>query len=184
MATNQLLINRVIDRSVTKDLALISAGVALLLATAQLQIPFYPVPLTMQTLAVLLLAAGLGPVRGSLSVLGYLSLGAAGLPVFAGYKNLLLATTTWGYLLGFLVAAVVVGAIATHWRLASWWRVATAFAIGSVLIYLFGIAGLMFTLGLSAGEAVGVGVIPFLLGDVVKAALAAALLPLAWKFAR
>jgi biotin transport system substrate-specific component len=184
MATNHLLINRVIDRSATKDVALVASGVALLVATAQLQIPFYPVPLTMQTLAVLLLAAGLGPIRGGLSVLGYLSLGAAGLPVFAGFKNLMLATTTWGYLLGFLAAALVVGAIASHWKLSSWWRVAVAFAVGSAVIYLFGSAGLMVTLGISAVDAISVGVLPFLLGDVAKAAIAASLLPLAWKLSR
>jgi biotin transport system substrate-specific component len=184
LSTNQLLINRVIERSLAKDVALVSAGVALLVATAQLQIPFYPVPLTMQTLAVLLLAAGLGPVRGASSVLGYLALGAAGMPVFAGYKNLLMATTTWGYLLGFLAAAVVIGYLGSRWQLSSWFRVAVSFALGSVVIYLFGVSGLMISLGLQPIQAISAGVLPFLLGDIAKAVIAAALLPLAWKFAK
>ncbi len=184
MSTNQLLINRVLDRTIAKDVALVVSGVAMLVATAQLQIPFYPVPLTMQTLAVLLLAAGLGPVRSAASVLGYLSLGAAGLPVFAGFKNLLMATTTWGYLIGFLVAAIVVGAIGSRWQLSNWYRVAVAFALGSAVIYLFGMAGLMLSLGIDAIAAFSAGVAPFLLGDLVKATIAAALLPVAWRLAK
>ena len=96
----------------------------------------------------------------------------------------MMATTTWGYLIGFLAAALVVGAIASHWRLSSWWRVAVTFAIGSSVIYLFGVTGLMASLGVSTIEALSVGVLPFLIGDVVKASIAAALLPLAWRIAK
>lgn len=184
MSTNQLLINRVIDRTIARDAALVTAGVALLVATAQIQIPFYPVPLTMQTLAVLLLGAGLGAVRAGLSVAGYIALGAAGMPVFAGFKNLLMATTTWGYLLGFLFAAVLIGLVGARWQLSNSVRVAASFLLGSAVIYIFGMSGLMLTLGISLQDALAVGVVPFLIGDLAKAVIAATLLPLAWRLAK
>jgi len=107
------LIDRVVPRSRISDLALISAGAGLTAVLAQIQIPMYPVPMTLQTFAVLLIAAAMGPWRALSSMGLYVALGAAGLPVFAGAKALGQVVPTAGYLFGFAVAAGVVGLVAS-----------------------------------------------------------------------
>lgn len=175
------IVDRFVPRSIPANAALITAGAALTAIAAQIQIPMFPVPMTLQTFAVLLVAAALGAGRASLSMGLYLALGAAGLPVFASAKTLTGVLPTAGYLVGFVAAAAVVGFLASRGFSRDPIRVAFSFAIGSVIIYAFGVAGLMFSLGLSFEQALAAGVIPFLIGDIVKAVLAAAALPLAWK---
>ena len=165
--------------------ALVLAGVGILAASAWLSVPFYPVPLTMQTLAVLLIGGALGPALGLSSVLGYLALGALGAPVFHGGLGgaIVLAGPTGGYLFGFIPAVVVMGGAA---RLAGR-RVpgagsATAvrrmlvLAVGAVLasavIYVVGLPWLAVFTGLGLQKALSVGLFPFLLGDLLKAAVA------------
>ena len=178
------LIDRVVPRSRISDLALISAGAALTALLAQIQVPMYPVPMTLQTFAVLLIAAAMGPWRALSSMGLYVALGAAGLPVFAGAKALGQVLPTAGYLFGFAVAAVVVGLLANRGLVKKPAAVLVSFLVGSAVIYFFGAGWLVLGLGMSVQQALLAGVVPFLLGDAAKALLAAAVLPAAWKFVR
>lgn len=177
------LIDRVIPRSRITDLALISAGAGLTAVLAQVQIPMYPVPMTLQTFAVLLIAAAFGPWRALSSMGLYIAMGAAGLPVFAGAKALGQVLPTAGYLVGFAFAAVVVGLLANRGLVRRPGSVLVSFLAGSAVIYIFGASWLVVGLGMDIQQALLAGVLPFLVGDAAKALLAAAVLPAAWKFA-
>lgn len=179
-----VIADRVFSRSLATNISLIFAGAAITAIAAQIQVPMWPVPMTMQTLAVLLVGAALGAKRGALSLSLYLALGAAGLPVFASAKSLTGVIPTAGYLVGFVAAAALVGFLASKGFSATPIKMAFSFALGSVVIYGFGVSGLMLALGLDLTTAVSVGVIPFLIGDALKAAAAAALLPIAWKLVK
>lgn len=182
MSTTTLTIaDRVIARSRATDVALIAGGALLTALAAQIQIPMFPVPMTLQTFAVLLVGATLGAGRGALSLSLYMLMGAIGLPVFAGAKTLTGVLPTAGYLIGFVVAGAIIGYLASKGFSKNPLKLALSFALGTTVIYAFGVSGLMLTLGLSLSQAVTAGVIPFLIGDAVKAALAAAALPVAWK---
>jgi biotin transport system substrate-specific component len=180
-----------LDRSRVRD-AIAVVGFALFTAlAAQITIPlgFTPVPLTGQTFAVLLAGGVLGSRRGGLSMLLYVTLGAIGLPFYADGQGGWTAATgsTAGYLVGFIVAAIVVGLMAEHGQDRKLSTSIPAFLAGTAIIYTFGAGWLAFNLGLpltaAAGDssAVSLGVAPFLVGDVFKALLAGALLPAAWR---
>ena len=181
------LIDNVVPRSVASDIALILGGAALTAVAAQIAIPMWPVPITGQTFAVLLVGAVLGASRGALSMITYFSLGAAGLPVFTGAVAGITFGTTFGYLVGFIAAAAVVGWFSQlnwHRRISG---VIASFTIGNAVIYLFGLPWLAFALSnLSLASDISAvlmaGLVPFLVGDAIKMALAAAALPLAWKY--
>jgi len=181
------LIDRVIPRSFVNDVALILGGAVLTAVAAQIAIPMWPVPITGQTFAVLLVGAVLGASRGAISMIAYFSMGAAGLPVFTGMASGVTFGTTFGYLVGFIAAASVVGWLAQlNWQ-KKVTGVLASFMIGNAVIYLFGLPWLAFALSnlnlasdLSA--VLAAGLIPFLVGDAMKMALAAAALPLAWKY--
>jgi biotin transport system substrate-specific component len=181
-----------LERSRVRD-AIAVVGFALLTAVAaQITIPlgFTPVPLTGQTFAVLLAGGVLGSRRGGLSMLLYVALGAIGLPFYAdGAGGWSVATgATAGYLVGFIVAAIVVGLMAEHGQDRKLSTSIPAFLAGTMIIYTFGAGWLAYDLGLpltaDAGEpsAISLGVAPFLVGDVFKALLAGAMLPAAWRF--
>ena len=181
-----------LDRSRVRDVVAV-VGFALLTAVAaQISIPlgFTPVPLTGQTFAVLLAGGVLGSRRGGLSMLLYVALGAIGLPFYADGAGGWTAATgaTAGYLVGFIVAAVVVGLMAEHGQDRKLSTSIPAFIAGTMIIYAVGAGWLAYDLGLpltaAAGEpsAISLGVAPFLVGDVFKALLAGALLPAAWRF--
>jgi len=181
-----------LDRSRVRD-AVAIVGFALLTAlAAQISIPlgFTPVPLTGQTFAVLLAGGVLGSRRGGLSMLLYVALGATGLPFYAEGTGGWTAATgaTAGYLVGFIVAAIVVGLMAEHGQDRKLSTSIHAFLAGTMIIYTVGAGWLAYDLGLpltaAAGEssAVSLGVAPFLVGDVFKALLAGAMLPAAWRF--
>lgn len=165
-------------------LALLGALFVALLAQVRIPLPFTPVPITGQTLGVLLAAAALGSRRGTASLALYLAGGLAGLPFFTGGGSGLayLSGTTGGYLVGFLAAAALVGWLAERGWTRNWYQTAALFTLGSVVIYLFGAAYLATFVGLR--PALSAGVLPFLPGDAIKAFLAAALLPAAWKLAQ
>ena len=169
------------------DVALVFAGAVLTAIAAQIAIPMWPVPITGQTFAVLLVGAVLGASRGALSMITYFSLGAAGLPVFTGAVSGITFGTTFGYLVGFIAAAAVVGWFSQlNWhKKAS--GVLASFVIGNAVIYMFGLPWLAFALSnlgfaSDAGAVIAAGLVPFLIGDAIKMALAAAALPLAWKY--
>jgi biotin transport system substrate-specific component len=181
------LIDIVVPRSIASDIALILGGALLTAVAAQIAIPMWPVPITGQTFAVLLVGAVLGASRGALSMITYFSLGAAGLPVFTGAAAGITFGTTFGYLVGFIAAAAVVGWFAQlNWHKKTSGVIAS-FAIGNAVIYLFGLPWLAFALSnLSLASDISAvlmaGLVPFLVGDAIKMALAAAALPLAWKY--
>ena len=157
-----------------RHVAAVVLGAALVAAAAQVAIPLpgTPVPLTLQPLAVLLVGGLLGPWLGASSLLVYLALGAAGLPVFTpvglpGIARLL--GPTGGYLLAYPVAAFAVGRLAGDGTRAT--RLALAALVGMVLIHLGGLAQLLLLTGSIAG-ALRLGTLPFVVGDLIKVALA------------
>ena len=149
------------------------AGALLLAVAAHLQIPFWPVPMTMQTFVVFTLGATGGARRAGLAVLAYLAAGLAGLPVFAsGAGPLYMAGPTGGYLLGFLLAAMLVGAAAGRGWLR---RLPTAVAVllaADVVLFACGVVWLAVLIGWQ--KAFAAGVLPFLPAEAAKVALAAA----------
>jgi biotin transport system substrate-specific component len=160
-------------------------GSLLLYASAKIQVPFYPVPITMQTFAVLVIGMAYGARLGGATVLLYLAQGAAGLPVFAGTpeKGLglaYMAGPTGGYLLGFLVAAFVVGWLAERGWDRSVIRTLAAMVLGTAIIFAAGVLWLGTLIGWDK-PVLDFGLYPFLPGAVFKIGLAAAVLPLAWK---
>jgi biotin transport system substrate-specific component len=180
------LIDRVIPRSAINNVALILSGAVFTAYAAQLVIPMWPVPMTAQTLAVLLVGSVLGATRGAISLIVYFSMGAVGLPVFSAATSLSFGPT-FGYLVGFVAAAALVGYLSQRGWHKSVAGVLGSFAIANSVIYLFGLPWLAFVLGSlgAANDLVSVsaaGLAPFIIGDVIKMTLAAALLPLAWKF--
>jgi biotin transport system substrate-specific component len=158
---------------------LVVAGVGLLAASAWLSVPFYPVPLTMQTLAVLLLGGLLGARLGGAAVVSYLALGLAGAPVFhAGLAGpAVLAGPTGGYLLGFIPAALLMGWAVSRGNRRTGLSRLLLLALGAVLaeasIYAVGLPWLagLYTGG-DLAKAAAVGAVPYLLGDLLKAAVA------------
>jgi biotin transport system substrate-specific component len=172
-----------IESGLGREVVLLLGGSLLIALSAQLRValPFSPVPITGQTFAVLLLGALYGSKRGPATVATYLALGAMGLPVFAGGASGVarLIGPTAGYLVGFLVAAFVVGSLSERgWDRKPWTAAASMF-IGSVVIYATGVLWLAKFVGWPA--VLSTGVLPFLPGDVLKIALATLLLPAGWK---
>ena len=168
--------------TVAHQVALVIGGSILLALSAHIKVPFYPVPLTMQTMLVLLIGMAYGSRLGSATVIAYLAQGAVGLPVFAGGAGLAyMAGPTGGYLMGFVVAALVVGTLAEK----SWGKTALttalAMVIGNVVIYVLGVGYLSTIVG-SFEKAIQFGLAPFIYGDLLKIIIATALLPMAWKF--
>jgi len=162
---------------------LIVAGTMLLALSAKVNLPLPYVPMTLQTLVVLMLGAAYGWRLGCATVIAYLAEGAIGLPVFAGPVGGLgpLAGPTAGYLFGFVAAAFVTGRLSERgWDRNTAWLFA-AMAIGHVIILAAGFAWLAYGIGLGTGKAWVVGVLPFIAGSVVKSALGATLLPAAWR---
>ena len=168
------------------DLLLIAGGSLLVAVAAQaaVPLPFTPVPWTLQPLAVLLVGALLGARRGAAALVAYLAEGASGLPVFAGgaFGVAPLMGPTAGYLVGFVPAAFVTGFLAERgWdrRFVTTWA---AMALGSLTLFAFGVAWLSRFVGWQG--AVTAGLLPFVLGDVLKQLLAALLLPSLWRTRR
>ncbi len=153
-----------------------------LCAQVSFHLPFTPVPITLQTLGVLLTGAALGSRRGALAMLVYLAEGAAGLPVFAGGSGGLihLLGFTAGYLWSYPIAAFVVGLLCEKRLDRSFLTSAISMLPGSVIIYAMGIPWLAVVLHISITKALLLGLVPFIPGDLLKLIIAAALLPTVW----
>jgi len=157
------------------------AGTVFVGLSAQIEAPLWPVPVTMQTFAVLVIGMAYGGRLGAATLALYLAEGAIGLPVFAGGTGgiWVLVGPTGGYLVGFVAAAGIVGALAQR----GWDRnvalTAAGMLIGNVVLYVPGLLWLAKFTG--ADQAVALGLAPFLVGDALKVALAACLMPLAWR---
>jgi biotin transport system substrate-specific component len=184
--TSAVISQRVLPRSRVASVVLVVAAAALTALAAQWEIvlPFTPVPITGQTFAVLLTGAALGSTLGASGQLLYVAGGALGLPIFSGGAagwEAARAAGTAGYLIGFIIAAALVGFMAERRQDRQFPTMFTAFILGSFVIYVFGVVGLMLSFDMTPSQAIAAGVVPFVLGDVIKAAAAGLLLPGVWK---
>lgn len=176
------------NHSLARDGLLVVGFSLFMTLTAQISIrlPWTPVPITGQTLGMLLTGAILGPRRGALAMLLYLVQGAIGLPVFAPSATLpqgfgRLVGPTGGYLVSAPIVAALVGWLAERGWDRKVWSALAMFVIGNIVIYLFGASWLNVYKGTFGNISVmWAGVYPFLLGDAIKIALAALALPGAW----
>ncbi len=168
-----------------KQIALVILGIAALTIAAKIRIPMWPVPVTMQTFAVLTIGAAYGVRLGLVTLLAYLAVGAAGLAVFSGDSAGLtyIAGPTGGYLVGFAVAAGAMGWLAERGWDRSFVSMAAAMLIGNAIIYVFGLPWMAYLFLAEKGGAwvLQWGITAFLVGDAIKLALAALLVPAVWK---
>ena len=156
-----------------------AAGFIGLLAQISIHLSFTPVPITGQTLGVLLAGAALGWRRAGAALLLYAVAGVAGVPWFADHSSGY-ASASFGYIIGFFFAAVLCGYLAERGADRSVLRSVPAMLAAEVVIYAFGLTWLAIDLHLGASATIADGLTPFLAGDAIKAALAAGLLPAAW----
>jgi biotin transport system substrate-specific component len=167
-----------------RDVTLIVLGALFVAGLAQIEIPLplTPVPITGQTFGVLLVGAALGSKRGATSLASYLMMGIFGLPFFAGGAHGLdiVIGATGGYLIGFIIAAYVIGLLAERGLERNVRTSIIPFLVGTVIIYVCGVAWLAVVLG-SFSKAIAAGLLPFLIGDMIKLLAASLALPAAWK---
>ncbi|MCA0872383.1 biotin transporter BioY [Seohaeicola saemankumensis] len=168
-----------------KQVALVILGIAVLAISAKIKVPMWPVPITMGTFAVLSIGAAYGARLGLATILGYMVVGALGFDVFAGSSAEKFGLTymmggTGGYLVGYVLATVALGALAARGWDRSMGRMAAALLIGNALIYVPGLLWLGQLYGWDK-PILQWGLTPFLVGDAIKLALAAMLLPALWK---
>ena len=161
---------------------LIAFSTILIALCARIEIPMQPVPITGQTFGVLFIAALLGANRAAAAIMSYLMVGAAGLPVFAGGAAGIhvFAGPTGGYLIGFLFAAYLVGYLSERGWDQKFWYAVISMTLGTLVIFLFGVIGLVRFTGTE--QVLQLGVIPFLPGAAIKVGLAATLLPQGRRF--
>lgn len=184
-ASHLVLADRVIPRRAATDVLLVAAGVALTALLAQVSVPLWPVPITGQTLAVLLVGASLGTVRGAVSMIGYAVVGILGLPVFseASSGTAVLLGPTGGYIVGFIASAALVGWLSERAWDRKLVKAAATFLAGTVVTFAFGLPWLAVALRSDLPTTLQFGLYPFILGGLIKAAIAAAVLPAAWRVA-
>lgn len=178
------LADRLFARGIATDLVLVSAGAALVAIAAQVVVPIWPVPITGQTLAVLLVGSTLGALRGSLSMVLYLILGIVGLPVFsdASSGTSVIFGPTGGYIVGFVFAAAFTGWLAQRAWDRKILRSVLAFLGGTVATFAIGMPWLAVALGLNLEQTLVSGLYPFLIGGVVKSILAAGVITVSWSY--
>jgi biotin transport system substrate-specific component len=169
------------QNSLLKDALLVLGGSLFIALLAQVEIPLIPVPITGQTLGVLLIGMLLGPWRGAFSLMLYLTEGAVGLPFFAGGAAGVgvLSGATGGYLMGFVFAAFVTGWLAQRGWDRHFLKTALIMLVGNLVIYIPGL--LWLNAVVSSENVFAIGLYPFIVGDLIKLALAAALMPSLWR---
>jgi len=183
-AVNTTLLDHVMPKRRAWRVALaMIAGSALLAISAKVQVPFWPVPMTMQTLAILVIGMVYGSRLGAATVLLYLAEGFAGLPVFAGAVAgpAYFMGPTAGYLVGFVASVWLVGWMAEHGWDRSLFRCMAAMAIGHGLVFVFGVGWLSTLLGLQ--KALALGLYPFWAATLLKTLLGVAVMQAAWHLA-
>ncbi len=167
---------RPLTRTMTQYVGFAIPAALLITLAAKTQVPFWPVPMTLHTLAVMLIAAAFGPTRAVAAMLAYLGAGAAGMPVFSGSPErgiglAYMVGPTGGYLLGYLIAAGLTGWLAEG---RGYFGKALAMLAGLAVVYACGVAWLGNFV--PAEKLLAAGVTPFVLGDLLKVAIATALL--------
>ena len=171
-----------------RNVVLVALGVLFtaLLAQVSVPVPGSPVPITGQTLAVVLTAAALGPVRGVAVQVFYILSALVGLPFYSeasgGFEVVFGATG--GYVIGFIPAAYLIGLAAKHGADRQLWKSLPLFIAGQAVIFAVGVPWLAVSTGMTASQALDAGFYPFILGGIVKAVLAGVVLGGAWKLAR
>jgi biotin transport system substrate-specific component len=185
LVMSSVIVDRWFTKSKTAAVVEVAALVSLTSLAAQVAIylPFTPVPLTLQTFVILLGAAAVGAQRAAIAQSAYLALAIAGLPIMADGKGGLEAVygATSGYLVGFIFASIAVGYLAKNLSTNKFLNVFFGYVVGSITIYIFGVIGLIIYAEISLISALMVGVVPFIIGDIVKAIASGVLLPSAWK---
>jgi biotin transport system substrate-specific component len=186
LARPRLVLADLVPGSLARDAVLVAAGAGLtgLAAQVSIHIPsITPVPFTLQTLAVLLTGAALGTVRGLLSMALYLAAGWAGLPWYANHQHGW-GGPSFGYIIGFIVAAGIVGELARRGNDRNVMSAIGLMALGDAILLTVGTIWLANDLHVSANTAIDLGVRPFVIVEAVKIAIAALALPAAWKLVR
>jgi biotin transport system substrate-specific component len=177
-----LVLSDLIPGTLVRDIGLVVTGAAVTGALAQLSVPVHgsPVPITGQTLGALLVGAALGWRRGFAALALYLLAGVAGVPWYSDHTHGA-GLPTLGYIVGFVFAATAVGALAAHGGDRTPLRVIGTMIVGNVIIYAVGVPYLMADLHIGASAAWDIGIKNYLLGDAVKIAIAAGVLPACWR---
>lgn len=168
--------------TIARDTILVICGASFvgLLAQFTLHLSFTPVPVTGQTLGVLLVATTLGARRATSAMITYAVFGLMGVPWFANHQSGYVGAS-FGYVIGFVLCAALCGSLAETGGDRSIPKSAATMIAGEVAIYVTGVAWLGAYLHVSAGRAIALGFTPFLVGDLIKGAGAALLMPAAWK---
>ena len=181
------LADRIFSRTLALDVVLVAAGAALTAIAAQIVVPLWPVPITGQTLAVILVGLTLGAVRGGISMVLYAVLGIVGLPVFSDSSSGwgVIAGPTGGYIIGFVFAAVLTGWLAQLTWDRKVLRAFLATLAGTVVTFAIGLPWLAVALGNlgypnDLNSVLQAGLYPFIVGGLIKAALGAGIISLAW----
>lgn len=182
VASPQPVLADLIPASRLRNALLVLAGTAFLIIAGQITVPLWwtPVPLSLATFAVLLSGAALGPSRALCSTGLYLAIGMAGAPIFANQASGW-SFASFGYIVGYIPAAVAVGALARRRGDRTVLATVVTATIGSLLVYACGLPWLCYKLDVGLTRGLELGVWPFIAGDAIKAAAAALLLPAAWQ---
>lgn len=180
------LADHVVPRGLVTDIALVASGAALTGLLAQAVIPLWPVPITGQTLAVLLVGSTLGASRGALAMLAYAVAGVAGIPWFSdtGHGVGVLLGSGGGYIVGFVLAAALTGWLAQRQWDRKFLHAAVTFLAGSGVVFLVGLPWLAVVTGADLQQTLAWGLWPFIPGGIVKALIAAAIIPALWQGVR
>lgn len=178
------LADRVFGKSRAMDVILVLTGAELMAILAQVAIPVWPVPITGQLVGVLVVGFSLGLIRGTLSAAVYLLMGLVGFPVYSdgnsGYEHLI--GPTGGYLFGFVLAAMIAGLFAAREWDRTFWRALVAATVCTAAIFAVGVPWLAFVNGYDVREALEYGLLPIIIGTMVKLVLIAAMMTGAWAF--
>lgn len=179
-----LVLADLLPGTLVRDVLLVvgAAGFVGGLAQISIHLSFTPVPITGQTLGVLLAGTALGWKRGSLAMALYALAGVIGVPWFAGHQSGYVGAS-FGYIVGFFLCAALCGFLAERGADRTILKSVPAMIAGEIVMYGVGVTWLGLSLHVGPGKAIALGLTPFLAGDAIKAALAAALLPGAWKLA-
>ncbi len=179
-----LVLADILPGTLVRDVLLVVSAAGFVGALAQLSIhlSFTPVPITGQTLGVLLAGTALGWKRGTAAMVLYALAGVAGVPWFADHASGYVGAS-FGYIVGFVLCAALCGWLAERGADRSVWRSVPAVVAGEIVMYGVGVTWLAFYLHVGGGKAMALGFTPFVAGDAIKAGIAALMLPGAWKLA-